>query len=424
MCRNPQGEVTLKILSFSASNFLALRVVEITPGPGPVVTISGRNGQGKTSLLDAIYFALTGVKPAKPVREGEEWAAVKIELGSGTLPEITVSRIISKDIEGNFKATLRVEGDGVTYKKPQAMLDGLLGALSFDPLEFCRLEPKVQREKLLDLLGLNFMAQDKKRKELYDERTLINRDIKNLEGQAAKYQTADSAIGLANVPAEPVDVEKLMGTLGAINSDIGSIEQDMADRDRMEKEIAATETKLASLRSAVKALNAGIQDRNLTGRMNERTILQNQIASASKINELVAQDRERRGLLDQKIAKVREADALSAGIDEIDRAKEAAIAEAKMPIPGLSFDDLGLLYNGVPLAQAASSEQIKVTMAMACAMNPKLKVLRIKDGSLLDQSSMKIIEEMAGAAGAQVWLERVEEDGSVGFTIEQGEIKA
>ena len=76
----------------------------------------------------------------------------------------------------------------------------------------------------------------------------------------------------------------------------------------------------------------------------------------------------------------------------------------------VGFTDEGVTYNGVPFSQASSAEQIRVSLAMAMALNPKLRVVRILDGSLLDADSMRQVAEMATAADYQVWVERVADD--------------
>jgi hypothetical protein len=57
---------------------------------------------------------------------------------------------------------------------------------------------------------------------------------------------------------------------------------------------------------------------------------------------------------------------------------------------------------------------------MAMALNPKIKVLRITDGSLLDKDNLQVIREMVEAQDYQLWLERVATDGRVGIVIEDG----
>jgi hypothetical protein len=97
--------------------------------------------------------------------------------------------------------------------------------------------------------------------------------------------------------------------------------------------------------------------------------------------------------------------------------------DAKFPIEGLSFGEDGVLYNGVPFKQCSAAERLKVSMAMAMALNPKLRVIRILDGSLLDSTNMNLIQEMVKEKDYQVWIEVVDESGKVGITIEGGEVK-
>jgi ABC-type histidine transport system ATPase subunit len=104
--------------------------------------------------------------------------------------------------------------------------------------------------------------------------------------------------------------------------------------------------------------------------------------------------------------------------------KEDSLAKAKMPIKGLGISDTGVTYNDIPFGQLSSSEQLKVSLAIAMALNPKLKVIRITDGSLLDKENMEIIKKMAEEKDYQVWVEKVSDEGEIGFYIEDGEVKS
>jgi len=103
--------------------------------------------------------------------------------------------------------------------------------------------------------------------------------------------------------------------------------------------------------------------------------------------------------------------------------KAAKIAAAKMPVPGLSFGDGMVVLNGVPFDQASDAEQLRTSIAIAMALNPKLRVIRVRDGSLLDEESMKLLEQMADSKDYQVWIERVDGSGKVGFVLEDGLVK-
>jgi hypothetical protein len=77
----------------------------------------------------------------------------------------------------------------------------------------------------------------------------------------------------------------------------------------------------------------------------------------------------------------------------------------------------------VPFAQGSSAEQLRVSVAMGLAMNPRLGVLLIRDASLLDDDSMAIVAEMAATANAQVWLERVGDGAECSVVIEDGSVR-
>ena len=128
----------MKIIALEAENVKHLRVVNINPD-GSLVVIGGDNAQGKTCVLDAIEYALNGASsiPVKPIRHGQTKARVVLDLG-----DIVVTRTFTA------KGTNLIvkNKDGAIFPSPQAMLDKLVGELSFDPLEFSKMDAKKQSE--------------------------------------------------------------------------------------------------------------------------------------------------------------------------------------------------------------------------------------------------------------------------------------
>jgi hypothetical protein len=120
----------------------------------------------------------------------------------------------------------------------------------------------------------------------------------------------------------------------------------------------------------------------------------------------------------------RRRDALTATIDAKRKAIGEAIARAKMPVPGLGFAEGIVTYNGLPLNQASGAEQLAISFAIAKAANPTLRVVLIRDASLLDAESLAQLAEMAKDGDYQIWLERVDTSGQVGFYIEDGMVVA
>jgi hypothetical protein len=118
------------------------------------------------------------------------------------------------------------------------------------------------------------------------------------------------------------------------------------------------------------------------------------------------------------------AGALTALIDALDADKAMQLAEAKFPVEGLAFDEGGVRLNGVPFSQASAAEQLRVSVAMGLAMNPRLRVLLIRDGSLLDDDSLALVAAMAAESDAQVWMERVGDGAECSVVIEDGAVRA
>ena len=101
--------------------------------------------------------------------------------------------------------------------------------------------------------------------------------------------------------------------------------------------------------------------------------------------------------------------------------KALKMSQAVMPIKGLSIMTDGLAYNSIPLEQECDSKKLKICVAIAMAMNPKLKVLRI-NGNELDSASLVAIGELVAGKNYDVWIEKVTDDNKIGFYIEDGTV--
>ncbi len=126
----------MKIIGLQAERIKRIVAVDIKPN-GNLVQITGKNAQGKTSVLDSIWWALGGLAnvQGRPIKDGENNAFIKLDLG-----EIVVTRKFKKVGENEFTSTLSVEtAEGTNVSSPQKVLDELLGELSFNPLEFARI---------------------------------------------------------------------------------------------------------------------------------------------------------------------------------------------------------------------------------------------------------------------------------------------
>lgn len=402
----------MKIIELRATNVKRLKAVEITPD-GTMQVIGGRNAQGKSSVLDAIWLALGGGKASKettvPIRDGETKASVRLDLG-----DLIVTRSWTQK-----GTTLKVENaDGAAYSSPQAMLDGLVGQLSFDPLAFTRLSAREQRQALLKLVDLpvDVDALDTKRQLAYEDRTEIGR-----QGKA-----------LGDVPAIDDDLPKVERSASEIVAKIRAAEdhnRNVAAWRRQEyqagDEAAEATRQIEALQSTLERLEAdriAAKEWLKSNSEHDTAPLEAELATVEDTNARIRANNAAKEKLAAKTKLRKQYEAATREIDALDQQKADALAKATFPVDGLGFDEQGVTYQGVPLSQASSAEQIRVSLAMGMSLNPKLKVLMIKDGSLLDADSMAAIREQVAEKDYQLLIERVGNADKGAVVIEDGQV--
>ena len=401
----------MRILELQAENVKRLRAVDITPD-GTLQVIGGRNAQGKSSVLDAIWLALGGGKASKetalPIRDGEKKASVRLDLG-----DLVVSR--SWTAKGT---TLKVESaDGAQYKSPQAMLDKLVGSLSFDPLAFTRLSAKDQKDALLDLvhLDIDLDALADQRNQVFAERAEIGR-----RGKAIGEVTVDDDLPTDEQSAGEIitRIREAEAHNKVINDALWQVQFTSGEIAKAEEQIAELEEQVAAWREELVEL----KDYALADKT-DVSFLEDQLSTVEESNAAIRANNEARKQAALKAKYRRDYEARTAKIAELDAVKADALKAAQFPVDGLSFDDSGVLYHGIPFSQASSAEQIRVSVAMAMAMNPKLRVLRIKDGSLLDADAMEALRAQVAENNFQLWIEVVNPDDEGAVIIEDGKVQ-
>ena len=469
-----------KIVSLEVENIQRIRAVAIR-FDGRSMQIGGKNGQGKTSLLDSLEMAIGGARSIsqKPVRDGAKMARIVVK----------TERLIARrvfDENGDSELVVTPIDSSRPFKSPQTMLTELCPSIR-DPLEFMRMEPAKQKALAQKVLGLDFSALDDQRAELYEQRAQAGRDVTGRKNQleampvwadapAEEVAPQLTEAALVNVPpakeavladasdllkkltdAQEHNREKLtlvrardeaggksresIATIVVIRQQIKDLQSRLA---ALEIDDAALLAATASAQTAVdafvevdcKPLQQAVADIEANNRAalaevkkaNEREALavkarndqaiaaartanQKTIADAEAVNRRV---RDNQAHADQaaRFAECKaEYDRLTGEIEEIDTAKAKQLAAAKFPVPGLGFGLSGILYNGIPFEQASSAEQLRVSTAMALALCPDrpdaIKVLLPRDGSLLDEDSLRMMFEMCRAADAQLLIERV-----------------
>jgi DNA repair exonuclease SbcCD ATPase subunit len=428
----------MKIIQLFAENVKRLSAVTIKPD-GSTVVIGGMNGAGKSSVLDSIMYALAGGDslPSKPLRNGTDKGQITVDIG-----EYVVTRKFARKDDDEVRSTLEIKTkEGFKATSPQAILDDLCGKMAFDPLEFSRLKPKAQLDALRELVGLDFTDLDRKRATIFDRRTDLNRQAK------AKAAELD-ACPAVEAPAEEVSVAALTDELRKAQSTnnakfLARREADKAEQDigRIAAECKRTLREIEDLKQRLAEAEgelAGLEKARATAEEDAAKLkaeadampeiecdpIHERIKNAEGVNRMVRQNAKRADLKQTLADLEGDAQQLTEQISAIDKQKADKMAAAPFPVPGLGFDSQGVTFNGLPFSQASSAEQLRVSVAMGLALNPKLRVMLIRDGSLLDSASLAMVAQMAEEADGQIWLERVSEGDEVSVVIEDGHVKA
>lgn len=394
-----------KILHLKSENIQRIKVVDIRPKDNLVV-VGGKNGEGKTSTLDSIMFLFGGKKSfsEEPVRSGAD---------KGTIHAETEDFIATRTIYPTGKTELEFRPKVPTNLTPAKFFESILSKLTFDPLAFAHMEKAKQVEVLKGLISFDFSGNETYRRSKYDERTFVNRELKakQAENEANPF---DPTLGIdefsPNALLESIrEGQEILSSIALLEQNIQRGKSRLAEieveKKKIEDWLVVNEPKLVELRALkvsdcqadLEALNA----KNARIRKN---------AEAKKIYVAV-----------QTLQN--QSNALTAEIERLDSERMAAIENAALPVAGLTFaDDVGVKFGGVPFSQLSGAERLKVSLAMGIALNPSLRVLLIRDGSLLDEDNLKVVAEMAERHDMQVWIERVGKGEECSVVLEDGVI--
>lgn len=410
----------LRVVQLRISAFKGITVADITPPENGVVVVSGPNGAGKSSLIDAMSVALGGApearKVTKPVKKGSSYSQVVVDLG-----DLVITR------QWNQESTwLTVTGaDGRQHRSPQRLLNSLLGKLSFDPAAFLNEAPAKQRDMLLQATGLGDIVQkiDATRKDVSDDRRLINRDIKALTSRLDSMPKPSD-----EVPAEEVTVTELVENIRRTENANQQIMQARRRAAELETSIAETQRRIDELQSSLELqqFEQGEVTELAAQDPTDVSDLEQRVTRIDTINAEVRSARQWRDLRDQLADREQQATTCTHTLADLDKQKADELAAAELPIDGLGVNDEGITYKGVPFQDANTASRLQTATAIAMALNPTIRIIRISDGSLLDRANLNALHELAADRGYQVWVERVDDDDEAaeGIVIREGSVVA
>ena len=398
--------------------------------PKSLVTCSGgKNEQGKSSFLDAIEYALRGPKSfsSMPVNNQHKEGLVCLglgELGKGVWG--TVTRTIKPD--GRHELVVKEEGSEVPIRSPQKFLDSILSGLTFDPLNFIRMDNAKQVEVLKGLVPFNFSALKTQREEAYAKRTVVNQRLRDKEGENAT-RPYDPSLVMERLSEDELlqRVETEKQRAAAISTFEANMARGKAKIEELIGEISKLEALISAHRAKIQEIETYCEQKApelqaLKATASSGDIMM-ELRRIQEHNSKIDANMLAKEIFDQKIALQKESENLSLVIAECDRTRDAAIENAKLPVEGLTFTDEGVFFKGIPFEQCSQAVRVKVSTAMGIALNPQLKFICIRDGAFLDEDNLAIVKGMAEHYNMQMIIERVGTGDEVTLVFEDGKIK-
>ena len=436
-----------RIISLEVSNVLRLTAVRITPDRN-WVEIRGANAAGKSSLINSVAMLFGGkaLCPDEVIRRGAERGQVRAELEN---------LVITRSWKGEQSKVVVTNRDGAVYRSPQKLLTELWDRMTCDPLGFLRMDRHEQLRVALAVQGLT----DQMAASLADEKLAMERrrevaaSVKQLEAQIKGIVVPEGT------PEDEVDVVQISTDLRAAEATIEdhNIEESALDNLRAvtirmkdavadeEQSLVRAETELDEMiqrakdrmdeiRTAIAGNKAVIdtQQTEYNQRLDawtpfewpETAALEAKLASANKVNADVSKLRQRGGMKAGLAVTRGTLDDAEAAVSKIRLDRKAMLVGIDLPVKGLGYDADGVTLDGLPFDQASSAHQLRASVGMAMKMNPELRVLLIRDGSLLDDVQLAALHQQITDTDYQLWIERVGTDGGPAeVVIEDGHVQ-
>lgn len=403
----------MKILNLSIENTKRVKAVALEPAENGLTVIGGRNGQGKTSVLDAIAWALGGEK-FRPTNAGRD--------GSVIPPYIRVTLDNGLVVERKGKNSALTVTDPSGRKAGQRLLDEFIHELALNLPKFMRATDKEKAATLLEIIGVGdqLAAIEQQETRAYNERLALGRiaDQKAAFAKSMPYHT--------DAPKELVSAAELLRRHNAI---LAQNAENQRKREIVGELYAARNRIAEQLQQLTEKYDAicrecDIAEKNAQDLEDESTEeIQRDLDRIDEINRKVRANLDHDKAEEDAREATRAYNALTARIDELRRQKRELLNGAKLPLPGLSVDKGCLLYNGKAWDCMSSSEQLRVSTAIVRALNPKCGFVLMDQLEQMDEETMREFGAWLEGEGLQVIATRVSTGDECQIIIEDGMVR-
>ena len=417
--------MSVKINTLEVENTKRIKAVQLEPNKNGLTVIGGNNGEGKTSVLDAICWALGGesYRPKKAAREGSVLPPhIAVELSNG----IKVER------KGKNSALTVIDTTG--KRAGQTLLNGFIDQLALDLPRFMEASDKEKASTLLNIIGVEdeLNALRKQEKSLAQDRLYLGRVAKMKQG------AADELPSYPDAPEEMLSASELIRQQQAILAKNGENQNKRDDLKINERALASVSDEVESIKSKIEELESRLVERKQrreklteaveTGRKtvdelrDESTkALEKNIADLEDINIMVRANFDRKRAAEEAQSAMDDYDVKKKEIEEVREKITNLLKGADLPLPELSVDDYGALtYRGYNWDGLSGSEQLRVATAIVRRLNPECGFVLLDKLEQMDTDTLKDFGAWLESEGLQAIATRVSTGDECSIVIEDG----
>lgn len=419
--------MSVKITALEAENVKRIKAVALTPAPTGLTLVGGNNNQGKTSVLDALAWALGGEKfrPNAAQRDGAVAPAhLRVTLSNGVV------------VERKGKNSSLTVTDPTGRRSGQQLLNAFVEPLALDLPRFMEASDKEKADILLRIIGIGneLHLRDMEIKSIYDKRTFT--------GQLAQQKKyfADELISYPDAPEQPLSASDLIRRqqdILARNGENQRLRQQAQELARQEQqcldELKRTRERIAELEKLREELDTK-HTKLFNQRKNaEKTVdqlrdestaeLEASIQSIEETNRKVRANLEKARAEDEAAKYASDYDKLTDAIEQKRKERLALLNGADLPLPELSVEDGALTYKGKRWRDMSGSDQLRVAAAIVRRLNPDCGFVLLDKLEQMDMTTLEEFGHWLEAEGLQAIATRVSTGSECQIIIEDGMVK-
>lgn len=408
----------MKINKLEIENVKRVKAVKIEPKADGLTIIGGDNNQGKTSVLDAIAWALGGEnhRPSNPARSG-----------SVTPPSISVTMSDGLLVERKGKnSDLTVTDTSGKHRGGQQILNDFVEQLAIDLPKFMNATEKEKSETLLNIIGVGPQLADleKEEKETYAQRQSI--------GQIAdrKKKYAEEQEYYPDVPKDIVSAAELIKQQQDILAHNGENQRKREKKNEIEMEVNRLAQQVNELENRLRGAKASLVQAQVDLETAEKSIaqlkdestaeLEASIANVDEINRKVRANLDKDKADDDAREYADQYTEMTNQLDDVRKRKRALLDNAKFPIKGLSVNEGRLTYNGQEWDNMSGSDQLIVATSIVRELNPKCGFVLLDKLEQLDRNTLQTFGEWLEENHLQAIATRVSSGDECQIIIQDG----